>query len=41
MNGLEFGVLGQRLRHEHGFDVRTFSYPTLTAMRRADLPRPR
>jgi pimeloyl-ACP methyl ester carboxylesterase len=29
MNGLEFGVLGHRLRSEHGFDVRTFSYPTL------------
>jgi len=29
MNGLEFGVLGRRLGHEHGFDVRTFSYPTL------------
>jgi pimeloyl-ACP methyl ester carboxylesterase len=28
MNGLEFGVLGSRLRRE-GFDVRTFSYPTL------------
>jgi pimeloyl-ACP methyl ester carboxylesterase len=29
MNGLEFGPLGHRLRHDHGFDVRTFSYPTL------------
>ena len=29
MNGLEFGVLGHRLRSEHGFDVRRFSYPTL------------
>ena len=29
MNGLEFGVLGHRLRSEHGFDIRTFSYPTL------------
>jgi len=29
MNGLEFGVLGHRLRAEHGFDVRRFSYPTL------------
>jgi len=29
MNGTELGVLGYRLRHEHGFDVRTFSYPTL------------
>ena len=30
MNGLEFGVLGQRLRREHGFDVRTFSYPSMS-----------
>ncbi|MCK7502115.1 MAG: hypothetical protein MZW92_78505 [Comamonadaceae bacterium] len=22
-------MLGQRLRRDHGFDVRTFSYPTL------------
>ena len=29
MNGAELGMLGYRLRHEHGFDVRTFSYPTL------------
>jgi pimeloyl-ACP methyl ester carboxylesterase len=29
MNGTELGVLGYRLRHAHGFDVRTFSYPTL------------
>ena len=29
MNGLEFGVLGHRLRSEHGFEVSTFSYPTL------------
>ena len=29
MNGLEYGVLGHRLRHDHGFDVRTFSYPTM------------
>jgi pimeloyl-ACP methyl ester carboxylesterase len=29
MNGTELGVLGYRLRHQHGFDVRTFSYPTL------------
>ena len=29
MNGLEFGVLGHRLRSEHGFDVRTFAYPTM------------
>ena len=29
MNGLELGMLGHRLRYDHGFDVRTFSYPTL------------
>lgn len=29
MNGLEFAVLGRRLRHDHGFDVHTFSYPSL------------
>ena len=29
MNGMEFGVLRRRLQHEHGFDVHTFSYPTL------------
>lgn len=30
MNGLELSVLGHRLRHEHGYDVRTFSYPTMS-----------
>jgi pimeloyl-ACP methyl ester carboxylesterase len=30
MNGLELSVLGNRLRHEHGYDVRTFSYPTMS-----------
>ena len=29
MNGMELGVLRRRLEHEHGFDVHTFSYPTL------------
>ncbi len=29
MNGLVFGVLRQRLQHDHGFDVHTFTYPTL------------
>jgi pimeloyl-ACP methyl ester carboxylesterase len=29
MNGLEFGVLGHRLRREHGLAVHTFSYPTM------------
>ena len=29
MNGTELSMLGYRLRHEHGFDVRTFSYPTM------------
>lgn len=29
MNGLELGVLRNRLQHEHGFDVYVFSYPTL------------
>lgn len=29
MNGMELGVLRRRLQHEHGFDVHTFSYPTL------------
>lgn len=29
MNGTELGMLGHRLRHEHGFEVRTFSYPTM------------
>jgi len=28
-NGLEFGVLGHRLRHAHGFDVRAFPYPSM------------
>jgi len=32
MNGLELSVLGQRLRHEHGYDVRTFSYPTMSGV---------
>jgi pimeloyl-ACP methyl ester carboxylesterase len=30
MNGLELAMLGHRLRHEHGYDVRTFSYPTMS-----------
>lgn len=30
MNGLELSMLGYRLRHEHGYDVRTFSYPTMS-----------
>jgi len=30
MNGLELTMLGYRLRHEHGYDVRTFSYPTMS-----------
>lgn len=30
MNGLEFAVLGHRLRHEHGYEVRAFSYPTMS-----------
>lgn len=30
MNGLELSMLGHRLRHEHGYDVRTFSYPTMS-----------
>jgi len=30
MNGLELTMLGHRLRHEHGYDVRTFSYPTMS-----------
>lgn len=30
MNGLELALLGHRLRHEHGYDVRTFSYPTMS-----------
>jgi pimeloyl-ACP methyl ester carboxylesterase len=29
MNGMELGVLRRRLQHEYGFDVHTFSYPTL------------
>jgi pimeloyl-ACP methyl ester carboxylesterase len=29
MNGLELAMLGHRLRQEHGYDVRTFSYPTM------------
>ena len=41
MNGLEFSVLEHRLRHEHGFDVRTFSYPTHAWRCGADLPRAR
>jgi pimeloyl-ACP methyl ester carboxylesterase len=30
MNGLELAVLGHRLRGEHGYDVRTFSYATMS-----------
>jgi pimeloyl-ACP methyl ester carboxylesterase len=30
MNGLELTMLGHRLRDEHGYDVRTFSYPTMS-----------
>jgi hypothetical protein len=30
MNGLELSMLGHRLRHDHGCDVRTFSYPTMS-----------
>ena len=29
MNGLVFGVLRHRLQQEHGFEVHTFTYPTL------------
>ncbi len=29
MNGLVFSVLRQRLQQDHGFDVHTFTYPTL------------
>jgi pimeloyl-ACP methyl ester carboxylesterase len=29
MNGVELSVLGQHLRRDYGFAVRTFSYPTL------------
>ena len=32
MNGLELAMLGHRLRHEHGYDVRTFSYPTMSGV---------
>jgi len=32
MNGLELSMLGHRLRHEHGYDVRTFSYPTMSGV---------
>jgi len=32
MNGLELSMLGRRLRHEHGYDVRTFSYPTMSGV---------
>jgi pimeloyl-ACP methyl ester carboxylesterase len=35
MNGTELSMLGHRLRHEHGFDVRTFSYPTMQGDARA------
>lgn len=30
MNGLELGMLGHRLRREHRYEVRTFSYPTMS-----------
>jgi len=29
MNGLEFATLEHRLRYDHGFETRTFSYPSL------------
>jgi hypothetical protein len=29
MNGLELSMLGHRLRHDHGFNVRSFSYATM------------
>jgi pimeloyl-ACP methyl ester carboxylesterase len=29
-NGLELALLGHRLRHEHGYEVRTFRYPTVS-----------
>ena len=29
MNGLEFGVMRQRLQQRHGFDAHVFSYPSL------------
>jgi pimeloyl-ACP methyl ester carboxylesterase len=32
MNGLELSMLGHRLRQEHGYDVRTFSYPTMSGV---------
>jgi pimeloyl-ACP methyl ester carboxylesterase len=32
MNGLELSMLGHRLRHEHGYDVRSFSYPTMSGV---------
>lgn len=32
MNGFELAMLGYRLRHEHGYDVRTFSYPTMSGV---------
>jgi len=30
MNGLELSMLGLRLRRDHGYDVRTFSYPVMS-----------
>ena len=30
MNGLELSMLGHRLRREHGYEVRTFTYPTMS-----------
>jgi len=30
MNGLELSMLGHRLRREHGYEVRTFSYPVMS-----------
>jgi len=32
MNGLEMSMLGYRLRQEHGYHVRTFSYPTMSGV---------
>jgi pimeloyl-ACP methyl ester carboxylesterase len=32
MNGLELSMLGHRLRTEHRYDVRTFSYPTMSGV---------
>ena len=29
MNGLEYGMLEHRLRYDHGFETRTFSYPSM------------